>query len=74
MKLLLCSKPCSLLLKNSSNGQPHITNGTVMVVEKFYDSHISLIPAHPSAMETYSLQTIAWPRLCTGYLFCKTLF
>lgn len=41
---------------------PHlITNGTVMVVEKFYDSPISHIPPHPSVMETYSYKLLHGP-------------
>jgi DNA mismatch repair ATPase MutS len=38
-----------------------ISNGTVMVVEKFFDSHISTIPSHPSAMETYSYKLLHGP-------------
>ena len=50
-----------LILKHEPNWPSQISNGTVMVVEKFFDSHISLIPAHPNAMETYSYKLLHGP-------------
>ena len=45
--------------------QPHlptlISNGTVMVVEKFFDSPITAIPAHPSSLEAYSYKLLNGP-------------
>ncbi|MFZ1786504.1 MAG: DNA mismatch repair protein MutS [Ferruginibacter sp.] len=38
-----------------------ITNGTVMVVEKFYDSPISQIPPHPSVVEAWSYKLLHGP-------------
>jgi len=38
-----------------------ITNGTVMVVEKFFESHISAIPAHPSSIEAFSYKLLHGP-------------
>ncbi len=31
-----------------------ITNGTIMVIEKFYDSHIDTIPSKPSSLDAFS--------------------
>ncbi len=50
-----------LILKKEPQWPGQITNGTVMVVEKFYDTPISLIPAHPSAMEAYSYKLLHGP-------------
>ena len=50
-----------LILKKQQQWPTQISNGTVMVVEKFFDSQISLIPAHPSAVETYSYKLLHGP-------------
>ncbi|HAO47409.1 MAG TPA: DNA mismatch repair protein MutS [Chitinophagaceae bacterium] len=38
-----------------------ISNGTVMVVEKFFDSNIYLIPANPSALDAYAYKLLHGP-------------
>lgn len=50
-----------LILKKQAAWPRLISNGTVMVVEKFYDSPISLIPSHPSVMETLSYKWLHGP-------------
>jgi DNA mismatch repair protein MutS len=39
---------------NKANWPLIISNGTVMVIEKFFDSHIDAIPAKPSALDAFS--------------------
>jgi DNA mismatch repair protein MutS len=44
-----------LFIKANKTHWPHIiTNGTVMVVEKFFDSHIDVIPLNPSPLKAFS--------------------
>lgn len=50
-----------LIIKKQATWPTQISNGTVMVVEKFFDSPISLIPSHPSVMETYSYKLLHGP-------------
>lgn len=50
-----------LILQKEDRWPAQISNGTVMVVEKFYDSPISQIPAHPSALETYTYKLLHGP-------------
>lgn len=50
-----------LIILNQPHWPAEITNGTVMVVEKFFDSNISLIPANPSAMEAYTYKLLHGP-------------
>lgn len=50
-----------LIIKHQQQWPAQITNGTVMVVEKFFDSQVSTIPAHPSAMEAYSYKLLHGP-------------
>ena len=40
--------------KNKAKWPFIITNGTVMVIEKFYDSHIDAIPSKPSSIDAFS--------------------
>jgi len=50
-----------LIIKKQSEWPMQISNGTVMVVEKFFDSQISLIPPHPSALEAYTYKLLHGP-------------
>lgn len=50
-----------LILKKMPQWPMQITNGTVMVVEKFFDSQISTIPAHPSPIEAYTYKLLHGP-------------
>ena len=48
-----------LTIKNKKEHWPHIiTNGTVMVVERFYESNIDQIPAKPSAFSAFSYKML----------------
>jgi DNA mismatch repair ATPase MutS len=60
-EIVAVQQTLQLIIKKQLQWPRHITNGTVMVVEKFYDSPISLVPAHPSAMETYSYKLLHGP-------------
>lgn len=50
-----------LFLKKQQQWPKLISNGTVMVVEKFFDSQISTIPAHPSVIEAYTYKLLHGP-------------
>ncbi len=50
-----------LFIKKYKQWPAYISNGTVMVVEKFFDSRISPIPAHPSSFEAYSYKLLHGP-------------
>ncbi|MGB4843889.1 MAG: DNA mismatch repair protein MutS [Ferruginibacter sp.] len=60
-EIVAVQQTLQLIIKKQAAWPTQISNGTVMVVEKFFDSHISLIPAHPSAMETYSYKLLHGP-------------
>ena len=60
-EIVAIQQTLQLIIKKQAAWPTQITNGTVMVVEKFFDSPISLIPAHPSAMETYSYKLLHGP-------------
>ncbi len=60
-EIVAVQQTLQLIIKKETDWPRQITNGTVMVVEKFYDTPISLIPAHPSAMETYSYKLLHGP-------------
>ena len=62
-EIVAVQQTLQLIIKKQKDWPRHISNGTVMVVEKFFDSPISLIPAHPSAMETYSYKLLHGPWL-----------
>lgn len=59
--IVAVQKTLQLIIKKMAAWPAHISNGTVMVVEKFFDSHISAIPAHPSSIETYSYKLLHGP-------------
>jgi hypothetical protein len=42
-----------LILKNEQYWPAQITNGTIMVIEKFYQSVVDEIPSRPSALSAY---------------------
>lgn len=50
-----------LIIKKQQQWPKLISNGTVMVVEKFFDSQISQIPAHPSTIEAYTYKLLHGP-------------
>jgi len=50
-----------LFIKKQQQWPTLISNGTVMVVEKFFDSQISLIPAHPSKIEALTYKLLHGP-------------
>jgi len=60
-QIVAVQQTLQLIIKKQQQWPSQISNGTVMVVEKFYDTPISLIPAHPSAMETYSYKLLHGP-------------
>jgi DNA mismatch repair protein MutS len=60
-EIVAVQQTLQLIIKKQDQWPTQISNGTVMVVEKFFDSHISLIPAHPSAVETYSYKLLHGP-------------
>lgn len=50
-----------LILQHQQQWPKEISNGTVMVVEKFFDSNISIIPSNPSALEAYTYKLLHGP-------------
>ena len=60
-QIVAVQQTLQLIIKKQQQWPTQITNGTVMVVEKFFDSQISPIPAHPSAVETYSYKLLHGP-------------
>jgi DNA mismatch repair protein MutS len=50
-----------LILQHQQHWPREISNGTVMVVEKFFDSNISIIPSGPSALEAYTYKLLHGP-------------
>lgn len=60
-EIVAIQQTLQLILKKQAAWPTQISNGTVMVVEKFFDSPISLIPVNPSAMETYSYKLLHGP-------------
>lgn len=50
-----------LIIAHRQQWPTHITNGTVMVVEKFFDSNISMIPSNPSSLEAYMYKMLHGP-------------
>ncbi len=60
-EIIAVQQTLQLIITKQALWPRQISNGTVMVVEKFYDSPISLIPAHPSAMDTYSYKLLHGP-------------
>jgi DNA mismatch repair ATPase MutS len=60
-EIVAVQQTLQLIIKNRPQWPTQITNGTVMVVEKFFDSQISTIPAHPSTVEAYSYKLLHGP-------------
>ena len=60
-EIVAVQQTLQLIIKKQQQWPTQITNGTVMVVEKFFDSQISTIPAHPSALEAYSYKLLHGP-------------
>ena len=40
------------LLKYMNNGQHNISNGSVMMIEKFYESQVENIPSHANVVNS----------------------
>jgi len=60
-EIVAVQQTLQLIIKKQPQWPTQITNGTVMVVEKFFDSQISTIPAHPSTVEAYSYKLLHGP-------------
>lgn len=60
-EIVAVQQTLQLIISKQQQWPTEISNGTVMVVEKFFDSPISLIPAHPSSVETYSYKLLHGP-------------
>ena len=60
-EIVAVQQTLQLIIKKQPYWPAQITNGTVMVVEKYFDSQISIIPAHPSSIETYSYKLLHGP-------------
>ena len=60
-EIVAVQQTLQLILKKQQSWPTLISNGTVMVVEKFYDTPISLIPAHPSTVAAYSYKLLHGP-------------
>ena len=60
-EIVAVQQTLQLIIKKQEQWPKQITNGTVMVVEKFFDSQISLIPPHPSNLEAYSYKLLHGP-------------
>lgn len=54
-------KTLQLILQNEQHWPIQITNGTIMVIEKFYQSTIDEIPSNPSAISSYSYKLFHAP-------------
>ena len=46
------------IIKNKENWPTIISNGTIMVIEKFYETNIDLIPAKPSVIDAFSYKVL----------------
>jgi DNA mismatch repair ATPase MutS len=60
-EIVAVQQTLQLILKKQQHWPTQISNGTVMVVEKFYDTPISLIPNHPSSIAAYSYKLLHGP-------------
>ncbi|HMK02813.1 MAG TPA: hypothetical protein VK489_01425 [Ferruginibacter sp.] len=60
-EIIAVQQTLQLIIKQQQQWPVQITNGTVMVVEKFFESQISAIPAHPSSIEAYSYKLLHGP-------------
>ncbi|MFZ1530329.1 MAG: DNA mismatch repair protein MutS [Ferruginibacter sp.] len=50
-----------LVLRKESGWTKLISNGTIMVVERFFDSNIDQIPSSPSAIAAYTYKIVSGP-------------
>ena len=46
------------IIKNKAAWPTIISNGTIMVVERFYETNVDLIPAKPNALDTFSYKIL----------------
>ena len=60
-EIIAVQQTLQLFIEHLPHWPTQITNGTVMVVEKFFDSNIDVIPAHPSSIEAYSYKILHSP-------------
>ena len=60
-EIVAVQQTLQLIIKKQAQWPGQISNGTVMVVEKFFDSQISLIPPHPSSLEAYTYKLLHGP-------------
>ena len=60
-EIIAVQQTLQLILKYQQQWPKQISNGTIMVVEKFFDSNISPIPGHPSSVEAYSYKLLHSP-------------
>ena len=60
-EIVAVQQTLQLIIKKQQLWPAKISNGTVMVVEKFFDSPVSTIPAHPSTLEAYSYKLLHGP-------------
>ena len=60
-EIVAVQQTLQLIIKKQAQWPRQISNGTVMVVEKFFDSQISLIPPHPSSLEAYTYKLLHGP-------------
>jgi DNA mismatch repair protein MutS len=60
-EIVAVQQTLKLIIKKQQLWPTKISNGTVMVVEKFFDTPVSTIPAHPSPLEAYSYKLLHGP-------------
>ena len=60
-EVMAVQQTLKLILQYQHQWPKEISNGTVMVVEKFFDSNISMIPSNLSALEAYTYQLLHGP-------------
>jgi len=60
-EVIAVQQTLKLILQHQQHWPTEISNGTVMVVEKFFDSNISIIPSNPSALEAYTYKLLHGP-------------
>ncbi|HMI78704.1 MAG TPA: hypothetical protein VK484_07915, partial [Ferruginibacter sp.] len=60
-EIVAVQRTLQLIIKELPNWSTQISNGTVMVVEKFFDSRVSPIPARASSFEAYSYKLLHGP-------------
>jgi DNA mismatch repair protein MutS len=60
-EIVAVQQTLQLIIQKQQQWPTQISNGTVMVVEKFFYSQISTIPSHPSAVQAYSYKLLHGP-------------